>query len=318
MKKVLAGLPNYSKYCAQAKAFLEANGCEVIENETGGPLSREQLAALVGEIDAAISGVEVWDAGIMDAAPRLKAIARFGVGVDNIDLEAAKARGIVCTNCPGINAPSVAEHTVMLMLNLLRECPQLCAQTREGQWRRLMVTELRGKRVGLLGFGAVAKQVAKMLRGFSCDVSAYDIYPDEAAAKQLGVTMRSREEILQDSDVISVHVPALPETHHFLNREALALCRDGVYIVNTSRGTNVDEEAVYGALKSGKLAGYASDVFEFEPVTEEYALFDFPNYICTPHTAAESYENYAETGMKTAQAILAVLDGEGEPWHRLV
>ena len=119
MKKVLAALPNYSKYCAKAKAYLEENGCEVIENTTGGPLSQEQLKELVSDIDGAVAGVEVWNEEILSAAPKLKVLARFGVGVDNYDLEAAKRHGVVCTNCPGVNAVSVAEHAVMLMLNLL-------------------------------------------------------------------------------------------------------------------------------------------------------------------------------------------------------
>lgn len=316
--KVLAGLPNYSKYCAQAKAYLQENGIEVIENKTGGPLSQEQLKEMVKDIDGAVCGVEVWDAEILDAAPNLKVLARFGVGVDNFRLDEAKKRGIICTNCPGVNAPSVAEHTVMLMLNVLRECPQLNQETREGNWRRLMVTELRGKTVGLLGFGAVAKNVARIVKAFQADVIAFDAYPNEAAAKALGVTMCSKEEVLKNSDIVSLHIPALPETYHFLNDDTLALCKDGVYVINTSRGTNADEAAVARALESGKIAGYGTDVFEHEPVTKDYDLFRFKNYICTPHTAAESYENYAETGMKTAQAILDVFAGKENPWNRLV
>lgn len=181
-----------------------------------------------------------------------------------------------------------------------------------------MVTELGGKTVGLLGFGAVARKVAAMLSGFSCNILAYDKYPNENAAMELGVKLCSQEELLQKSDIISVHVPATPETYHLINSNTLAMCKDGVYIVNTSRGTNVDEQAVSSALASKKLAGFASDVFEFEPVTAKYPLFKFKNYICTPHTAAESYENYAETGMRTAQAILDVLNGNQEPWHKLV
>lgn len=318
MKKVLAALPNYTRFCSKAKAYLLENGCEVIENETGGPLSKEQLKAMVGDIDAAIAGVEVWDANMMDAAPKLKVLARFGVGVDNFDLSEAKKRGIVCTNCPGINSVSVAEHTVMLMLNVLRECPQLDRDTKQGNWRRLMVTELRGKTVGLLGFGAVARRLAGILRGFSCRVIAFDKFPDKEAAETLGVELCAWEELLRQSDMISVHVPSMPETFHLINEETLSLCRDGIYIVNTSRGTNVDEKAICDGLKSGKIAGFGTDVFEFEPVTASYPLFECPNYICTPHTAAESYENYAETGMRTAQAVLDVLNGNENPWNRLV
>lgn len=316
--RVLAALPNYSKYCLEAKKYLEQNGCEVIENETGGPLNFEQLKEYVGTIDAAIAGVEVWNAPVFDLAPNLKIVARFGVGVDNFDLKEAKKRGIVCTNCPGLNAVSVAEHTIMLILNMLREGPQLNEETHHGKWRRLMVTELQGKTIGLLGFGAVAKNVAVRARAFGCETIAYDKYPNEEAAKAMGVTMHSLETVLKKSDIISVHVPALPETYHMINEETLKICKKSAYLVNTSRGTNVDEKAVYKALQSGELRGYASDVFEIEPVPKDYPLFQCSNYICTPHTAAESYENYHNTGMKTAEAIINVLKGTGEPWNRLV
>lgn len=318
MYKVLAALPNYSKYCAEAKQYLLEHGCCVIENETGGPLSPEQLKEYVPDIDAAIAGVEVWNAEIFDLAPKLKALARFGVGVDNFDLTEAKKRKIVCTNCPGLNAVSVAEHTIMLILELLRQGPQLNADTRAGHWRRLMVTELRGKTVGLLGFGAVARSVAERIRAFGCQVLAFDKYPNVEVAAQLGVNLCSMEEVLKNSDIISVHLPALEETYHTICSKTIEQCRDGVWLVNTSRGPNVDEVAVYNAMQSGKIAGFASDVFEFEPVQEGYPLFACNNYICTPHTAAESYENYHDTGMKTAQAILDVLNGNSTPWNRLV
>ena len=152
-----------------------------------------------------------------------------------------KKHGIICTNCPGVNSVSVAEYTVMLMLNLFRECPQLNEDTKKGGWRRLMVTELHGKNVGLLGFGAVARQTAMILRDFSCQVCAYDPFPNEEAAQELGVELCSREEVLEKSDILSIYVPALPETYHFLDAKALVHCRDGVYVVNTSRGTNADE-----------------------------------------------------------------------------
>ena len=316
--KVLAGIPNYSKYCSAAKAYLEANGVEVIENTTGAPLSQAALKELIKDVDGAVAGVEVYNKEIFDAAPNLKVISRFGVGVDNFDLAEAKAHGVTATNCPGINSQSVAEHAVMLMLNIMRECPQLNQDTKEGHWRRLMVTELHGKTVGLLGFGQVARKLAAILNGFGCKILAYDVFPNEEAAKALNVTMCSREEVLKSSDVVSIHVPALPETYHFIDKAALDLCKDGVFMVNTSRGTNVDESAIYDALKSGKLAAYGSDVYEFEPVTKDYKLFEFPNYICTPHTASESYENYYETGMRTAQAILDVFAGKENPWHKLV
>lgn len=315
--KILAALPNYSLYCSEAKRFLEEQGHEVIENETKGPLGFEQLCMLVKDVDGVIAGVDVWDERLMVQAPRLKAIARFGVGVDNIDLEAAKRQGITVSNCPGINTESVAEHTLMLILSIMRYFPALNQTVREGRWSRVMVRELCGKTVGLIGFGAIARNLAGKLRTFGCRIIAYDKYPDESEAERLGVEMCGLEKVLKESDVLSLHVPALPDTYHMLNEDTLFHCKEGVYIVNTSRGTTVDETAVYEGLKSGKIAGYGSDVFESEPVEKEYPLFQFDNYVCTPHTAAESYENYAQTGMVTAQALLDVFAGK-EPKNKLV
>ncbi|MCI8464574.1 MAG: phosphoglycerate dehydrogenase [Lachnospiraceae bacterium] len=317
MKKILAALPNYSLYCQEAKEYLIRSGCSVIENETGGPLDFEQLKELAVDVDGVIAGVDVWDERMLSHAPKVKAIARFGVGVDNIDLEAAKKRGVVVSNCPGVNTESVAEHALMLILSIMREFPRLNQHAREGKWTRVMVKELRGKQVGLVGFGAVARNLAEKLQAFGCHICAYDKYPNLEEAARLQVELCALEEIWSKSDVISIHVPALPDTYHILGKEALARCKDGVYIVNTSRGTTADEKAVYEGLESGKIAGYGSDVFEFEPVTKDYPLFRFENYICTPHTAAESYENYRNTGMMTAQALLDVLEGK-EPKNRLV
>lgn len=315
--KILVALPNYSLYCSEAKRYLQEQGCEIIENETKGPLSFEQLAELVCDVDGVVAGVDVWDDRLMELAPKLTAIARFGVGVDNIDLEAAKKRGITVSNCPGINTESVAEHTLMMILGIMRYFPSLNQSAREGKWTRVMVKELRGKTVGLIGFGAIARSLAEKLQAFQCEILAYDKFPNEKEAKRLGVRMCELDTVLTQSDVLSLHVPALPDTVHLLNGDTLSRCKDGVYIVNTSRGTIADEEAVYKGLKNGKIAGYGSDVFETEPVTEEYPLFEFENYVCTPHTAAESYENYAQTGMATAQALLDVFAGK-EPKNKLV
>ena len=315
--KVLAALPNYSLYCSEAKKYLQEQGIEIVENKTGGPLKFEQLKKLAADIDGVIAGVDVWDDELMSMAPKLKGIARFGVGVDNIDLKAAGKRGIVVSNCPGINTESVAEHAIMLILSIMRFFPSLHEQTKEGRWTRVMVRELRGKTVGLIGFGAVARNLAEKLNAFGCRSIAFDKYPNKEEADRLGVRLCSLEEVLQKSDVLSLHVPAAPDTVHLLNRRALSMCKTGVYIVNTSRGSVADEGAVYEGLKSGKIAGYGSDVFEFEPVTKDNPLFEFENYVCTPHTAAESYENYAQTGMMTAQALLDIFAGK-EPRNRLV
>lgn len=315
--KVLSALPNYRPLCTEGIRLLEEQGCELICNDLGRPMEYEDLADLVSDVDGVIAGVDVWDERLLARAPKLKAIARFGVGVDNLDLEACRRRGIVVSNCPGVNTNSVAEHALMLMLGLLRHLGECDRASRVGQWPRIMHYELRGKTVGLLGFGAVGRRLAALLAPFGVTVLAYDTFPNPDAAQALGVRLLSQEEVIAQADILSLHTPATPETIHLINRDTISSMKDGAFLVNTSRGVVVDEDAVAEALGSGKLAGYGADVFEHEPPTSDNPLFSMEQYLCTPHLAAESYENWTQTGILTAQALLDVFAGR-EPAHRLV
>lgn len=315
--KVLSALPNYRMLCTEGIRLLEDQGCELVINDLGRPMEYEDLADLVSDVDGVIAGVDVWDERLLARAPKLKVIARFGVGVDNLDLEACKRRGITVCNCPGVNTNSVAEHALMLMLGLLRHLGECDRASRTGQWPRIMHYELRGKTVGLLGFGAVGRRLAALLAPFGVTVIANDKYPDQAAAQALGVQLTSQAEVIARADLLSLHTPATPETVHLINRDTIATMKDGAFLINTARGVVVDEAAVAEALSSGKLAGYGADVFEHEPPTIENPLFSMDQYLCTPHLAAESYENWTQTGILTAQVLLDVFAGR-EPAHRLV
>ncbi len=310
MKKILVSVTNYSKYCYKSKKILEDNGCEIIENPYGRPFTFDELKVLVGDIDAVVAGIDDWNEDVFRLAPKLKVIARFGVGVDNIDVAKAAEYGIAVTNCVGINASAVAEQAVGLLLSVVRRIPRLNTSTRNGSWERLMFHEIRGKRLAMLGFGTIASSFAQKMKGFGVDMVAYDKYPDLEKAEALGVKMVTFDEAISTADFISIHLPALPDTFHIINAQTIAMMKDRVYIVNTARGMLADEKAVYDALKSGKIAGYASDVFEVEPARKDNRLFEFDNYICTPHTSAETYENYAECGLVTAKAVLDVFNGK--------
>ncbi len=315
--KVLSTLPYYTDYCKDAIKLLEDNGCELVVNELGRPMSYDDLKDIVKDVDGVVAGVDEWDEKLFQLAPKLKAIARFGVGVDNLNLQDAKNYNIKVSNCPGINTSSVAEHAVMLILALVRRLPELNSVTRAGKWERAMHHELKGMTVGFLGFGAVARSAAEKLKPFGVKLIAYDKFPNEKAAEELGVSLMDMDGVIKNSDIISLHTPSTPETYHMINAQTLRMARDRVFIVNTSRGAVVDEAAMYEALKSGKVSGFGVDVFEKEPVTSDNPLFEFPQYICTPHTSAESFENWATTGVITAQALLDVFAGK-EPDHKLV
>lgn len=313
--KVLVTATNFSHYCAQAKKLLEENGVTVIENTYGRPLVFEELAAVVGDIDGVIAGVDTWNETIFKMAPRLKVIARFGAGVDNIDLEAAKAYDIKVANAKGLNANSVAEITVGLILCAIRNIPYLNNSLRKGNWDRFMGRELQGRTVGLLGFGDIARRVAAKLQGFDLNLIAFDKYPELEKAAQLKVSMLSMEEVLSGSDIISMHLPSFKETYHIMGEKQFNRMKDGAYFVNTARGTLVDEKALYHALYSNKLTAAAIDVFEKEPAELSNPLFSLENLITTPHTAAETYETYTAVSLKNAQAVLDVFHGkEPENW----
>lgn len=315
--KVLVTATNYSKYCSAGKKILEEAGCEIIENPHGRPYTLEELKGIVPEVDGVVVGVDTWNEKVFRLAPKLKAMARFGVGVDNIDLEAAKAHGIIVSNSPGINSTAVAEQAVSLMLCLTREVPRMNAAVKQGGWPRPMFHELKSRTIGFLGFGAIARNAAEMLAGFHPRMIAYDMYPNQEAAARLGVGMVSQKEVLEQSDILSIHLPATAATKHLINRDTIAAMKTGVIIVNTARGSIVNEGHMAEAMQAGKVGAFGTDVFEREPVDLAGPLFRMENYIATPHVSAETYENCEATSVVTAKALLAVFRG-GEPEHRLV
>lgn len=315
--KVLVTATNYSKYCQPGKKLLEEAGCEIIENPYGRPYTFEELKEIIGDIDGVVVGVDTWNEEVFRLAPNLKVLARFGVGVDNIDLKAAKDRGIIVCNSPGINSSAVAEQAAALILSSIRQVPQMNNAVHEGKWPRPMFHELKSRTVGFLGFGAIARNLVERLAGFHPEMIAYDKYPNQEMADKLGVKLVSQDEVLSLADIISIHLPATDETKHLISKANIDKMKDGVYVVNTARGSIVYEKDMAEALKSGKVAGFASDVFETEPIDLAGPLFAFPNYIATPHVSAETYENCETTSVVTAKAILAVFGGK-EPEHKLV
>ena len=315
--KILVTVTNYSKYCQAGKRILQDAGCEIIENTSGRPFTAEELEELVGDVDGAIAGADVWSEQIFRAALKMKVLVRFGVGVDNFDLEAAKKYGITVCNRPGLNTTAVAEQAVALILGLTRQIVWLNKETKEGKWPRIMMHELKSCTVGILGFGSIGRNICEKLKVFSPVLIAYDKYVDEKEAERLGVEMVSFEEVLKRSDVISVNLPAVPETIGIINSQNITKMKNGVYLVNTARGSLVKEKDVAEAIRTGKIAGFATDVYAREPITRENPLLSSDRVIMTPHTSAETYENCETTSCVTAKIVLDVLRGR-EPENRLV
>src|SRR5207302_5930145 len=226
------------------------------------------LASELAEADALVvrSATRVTDE-LLSQARRLRVIGRAGVGVDNVDLDAATKRGIVVMNTPGGNAVSVAEHTLALILALARRLPQADSLLKKGAWekKKLLGVELRSKTLGLIGLGKVGIEVARLAQAFAMDVLAYDPYVSSLLASEQNVKLASLEEVLKTSDFISLHASLTPETHHLVNARTLALTKPGVRIVNCARGELIHEGDLLRALESGHVAGAGLDVFETEP-----------------------------------------------------
>lgn len=312
---ILAAPADWARLCTEGRQLLLDAGCVIRENPFDRPLTPEELADYAANADAAVAGVEVWDGAILDAAPRLKAICKLGVGLDNFDLVESARLGVAVCNAPGSNANAVAEFAVGLILATLRKIPTGNAAARTGDWTRYVGSELAGRSVGLVGFGRIAQTLAKRLIGFEVALRAYDPAPDHGAAAALGVELTELDEVLAASDVISLHLPSVPETRHFAGPRFFGAMRSGAYLVNTARGAVVDEAALLAALESGKLAGAALDVFEHEPLAAHHPLAALPNVVATNHMAADTREAYEKIGVINARAILDVLAGR-EPQNK--
>ena len=314
---ILVTATSYGQHDAGLKSELEAAVGRVTYNETGRPLSSSQLAALLPGVDGYIAGLDSIDAAALAAADGLRVVARYGVGVDNVDLAAAVARGIVVTNTPGANARSVAELTVALLLLLARPVLRAAAETRAGGWPRLPGLSLAGKTVGLVGFGAIGRQTARLLAGFDCRLLAYDPLLNEATAAALGVRAAGLDELLATSDFVSLHAPVTPATRGMVDAAFLARMKPGAALVNTARGELVDEAALLDALANGRLRGAALDAFAAEPPGGDNPLLALPNVIATPHMGAHTDGATTVMGRMALADCLAVLRGE-EPRYRVV
>lgn len=312
---VLVTPTSYGKHDPALKADLEACVGRVTWNPTAKPLSSAQLQGLLGDVDGYIAGLDAIDGAALAAAPALRVIARYGVGVDNVDLEAARAHGVIVTNTPGANAGSVAELAIALMLDLLRLVLRAAAETRAGGWPRLTGQTLEGKTVGIVGLGAIGRGVAQRLSGFGCRVVAFDVVVDAAFAARWSVEILSMAELLAQSDIVSLHLPVLPTTRGLVSADFLTQMKPGAYLLNTARGELVDEDALLAALTSGRLAGAALDAFQHEPPGDS-PLLALPQVIATPHMGAHTDGATSAMGRMALADCLAVLRGD-EPQYRV-
>jgi D-3-phosphoglycerate dehydrogenase len=306
--RVISTSPTFGYYVFEPTEYLRHHGCELDLLPQGKKMSEEELIECAKRYHAMIVGTEKITESVIQASKDLKVIAKHGTGVDNIDVKASSARGIAVISAPGANSDAVADLTIGLLLSVARSIPFADRSVKEGGWPRIVGFQFNGKVLGIIGFGQIGKKVAKRALGFDMKILASDIFKDEDFVRKWGITYLPLEELLAESDFLSIHVPLTPATRRLIKEKELRLMKKDSFLVNISRGDIVDEEALYQALKEGRIRGAALDVFSDEP-PKESPLLELNNVITTPHMGGYTFEALKETGMICVRGIVDVLEG---------
>ncbi len=294
--------------------LLRGAGFETVYRPWDGKLTEQGLIALLQGIDGAIVAGDKFTPLVLQSVDRLKVISRTGVGYDGIDVQAATARGIAVCSTPDVNKHSVADWTIALFLQCARKMVQNEAQVRAGRWTRIEGRELWDSTLGIVGLGSIGKEVVRRARAFGMRILAYDPRHDDAFAAENGVAYVSLEELLRESDYVSLHTLLHQGTHHLINAERLASMKRTAYLINTSRGGVVDQEALYEVLKERRIAGAALDVFEKEPLEEDSPLRTLDNLYISAHASGVTSDARSRSGRTAAENLIRVLNGE-RPIH---
>jgi phosphoglycerate dehydrogenase-like enzyme len=268
----------------------------------------EELLEILPGVSAALAGSEPYTARVIAANPQLRVIARAGVGYDAVDIPAATEHGVAVCITPGTNEGSVAEHTFGLILGLARRLVPQHLGVRAGEWPRGTTLPIRGRTLGIAGLGRIGKAVAVRGRAFGMKILGYDLVPDTAFAAQNDITLMPLEQLLAESDFLSLHLPVTPQTRYVINRESLARMKPTAFLINTGRGALVSEADLYEALKAGRLGGAGLDVFEQEP-PGKHPLFELDNVLLTPHAAGTDLQSRDDMALSAAQAIVDLSRG---------
>jgi len=285
-----------------------------------GPPPKQVIIEKARNVDALVTLLsDKIDAEVFDAAPSLKIIAQMAVGYDNIDVEEATRRGIYVTNTPGVLTETTADFTWALMMAVARRVVEADRYVREGKWKvgwhpsMLLGRDVYGATLGIVGAGRIGTAVARRAKCFNMKILYYDVVPNPQLEKETGAKFVDLDTLLKESDFISIHVPLTKETYHLINAEKLKLVKKTAYLINTARGPIVDEKALYEALKEGRLAGAALDVFEQEPTPIDNPLLKLDNVVVAPHIASASYETRSRMAEMVAENLVAFFEGRVPP-----
>ena len=304
--KVFISTSSFGKVDLRPLNRLQSSGIRFETNPFGRTLTADEAAEFLVDVDGLIAGTEPLTGDVLSRAKRLKVISRCGVGVDNVDLDAASRLGIVVTTTTQAHIAAVAELTVGAIFSLLRRIPQNDRAVHQGRWEKAIGQLLHGRTVGIIGLGKVGKAVIRALQPFAVKVLAYDPIEDPTFAQTYGVSYTSLSELLSKAEIVSLHMPYRPEVHHLINRDRLEEMRPGAYLINTSHGGLVDEEALCDSLESGRIAGAFIDTFESEPYRGRLTLM--PNAILSPHVGAYALESRLAMETEAVENLLRYLE----------
>ncbi len=302
-EKILTTPRSYGKDMPELFAQLEAAGYEVVRNTTGGILSKAQMQEMLSGCAGVIVGVDPLDAEVLACAPQLRAVAKYGVGVDNIDLEYCKAHDIKVSRTVGANSEAVADYALALMLAVARRVPEIDRKCRRLNWGKITTRDVSHATLGLFGLGAIGRHVAQRAQGFGMKVIAYDPYWPEAFAVEHDIERAEPETIFRTADFISLHLPLMPETEGFVGEAELEMMKKDAVLINTARGGLVDEKALLKALQEKRIYGAGLDAFAHEP-PEDDAWFELDNVVLGSHCAASTTGATQNMGRMATENLL--------------
>lgn len=287
---------------------LKEFGCEIIENPYSRPLKEQELLTLLENVDGVIAGLDEYTEKVIMHSKRLKVISRYGVGLDNVDMDAAESRGIIVTAVPGTNSEAVADLTIGLMISIARKITKADRSLKEGKWEKIFGNSVYGKTLGIIGYGRIGKAVRERVSGFRMRVLVYD--PDKEAALNGAedIEYKPLPELLKESDFITLHASLSHDSHLMIGYREFSLMKPTAYFINTARGGLIDEKDLYRALDEGVLAGAALDCYLDEPPFES-PLLSLPNIITTPHIGSYTYESVLEMGLRSVENLIKAFEG---------
>jgi len=306
---------SFASFSDKPFKMLTERDYKIKRNNTGRPYKREEMLKLIKDVDGIIIGIDELSAEIIEEANELKVISKYGIGLDNIDINMATNKKIVVTNTPTANVDAVADLTFGLILSLARRVPEADRKTKGAKWGKIIGKSVWEKTIGIIGLGKIGRQVVKRAKGFEMNILVFDIVKDKKFAQKYGIKYVDLEKLLRKSDYITIHIPLNDATRNMISYEELEKMKKDAFLINTSRGGIVDEKALYDALRDNKLRGAALDVYNNEPLRES-PLKELDNVIMTPHIGAYTEEAIENMSIQAAQNLIDVLEGR-EPQNRV-